>query len=229
MRSCPGFVATRLHRAVSPNPRFRSVNVAEWETPQDPREAVTSPEFRATAAGTPPNYPALYGVVRPPARTRDDRKEKRDEREHEMSVWAIISLIAGGLFAGGAAAIAWSRVPIWRRMPAEGFIGDFRETLRRTDQVQPALLVVAIVSSAGFALTADGSARVLASVGAVGFVASLAASLAILVPLQRRIVATPPAEAEAIDEMRARWFRGNLGRSMLGVASLVAVAVAATL
>jgi hypothetical protein len=29
--------------------------------------------------------------------------------------------------------------------------------------------------------------------------------------------------------MRARWFRGNLGRSMLAVASFVAVAVAATL
>ena len=144
-----------------------------------------------------------------------------------MSVWAIIMLVAGGLFAGGAASLAWSRVPIWRRMPAQGFIGDFRETLRLTDQVQPALLVVAIVSSAGFALTADGPARVLASVGAVGFVATLAASVAILVPLQRRIVATPPAEA--IDGMRARWFRGNLGRSMLGVASLVAVAVAATL
>ena len=146
-----------------------------------------------------------------------------------MSVWAIIMLVAGGLFAGGAASFAWSRVPIWGRMPVQGFIGDFQETLRRTDQVQPALLVVAIVSSAGFALTADGSARVLASVGAVGFVTTLAATLAILVPLQRRIVATPPVEAEAIDEMRARWFRGNLGRSMLGVASLVAVAVAATL
>lgn len=146
-----------------------------------------------------------------------------------MSVWAIIMLIAGGLFAGGAASFAWSRVPIWRRMPVQGFIGDFQETLHRTDQVQPALLVVAIVSSAGFALTADGSARVLASVGAVGFVATLAASIAILVPLQRRIVAAPPAEAETIDEMRARWFGGNLGRSMLGVASFVAVAVAATL
>ena len=146
-----------------------------------------------------------------------------------MSVWAIIMLVAGGLFAGGAATFAWSRVPIWRRMPVQGFVVDFRETLRRTDQVQPALLVVAIVSAAGFALTADGSARVLASVGAVGFVASLAATLAILVPLQRRIVATPPAEAGAVDEMRARWFSGNLGRSMLGVASFVAVAVAATL
>lgn len=144
-----------------------------------------------------------------------------------MSTWASLMLIAGGLFAGGAATFAWSRVPIWRRMPAQEFIGDFEETLRRTDKVQPALLVAAIVSAAGFALTADGLARVLAFVGAAGFVVTLAASLAILVPLQRRIVATPPAEA--IDEMRARWFRGHLGRSMLGAASFVAVAVAATL
>jgi hypothetical protein len=144
-----------------------------------------------------------------------------------MSTWASLMLIAGGLFAGGAATFAWSRVPIWRRMPVQEFIGDFEETLRRTDKVQPALLVAAIVSTAGFALTADGLARVLAFVGAAGFVVTLAASLAILVPLQRRIVATPPAEA--IDEMRARWFRGHLGRSMLGAASFVAVAVAATL
>ena len=146
-----------------------------------------------------------------------------------MSAWATLMLIAGGLFAGGAATFAWSRVPIWRRMGVQQFIGDFEQTIRRTDKVQPALLVAAIVAAAGFALTADGLARVLGSVGAAGFVVTLAASLAFLVPLQRRIVATPPAEAKAIHEMRARWFRGNLGRSMLAVASFVAVALAATL
>jgi hypothetical protein len=146
-----------------------------------------------------------------------------------MSIWASLMLIAGGLFAGGAATFAWSRVPIWRRMPVSEFIGDFEQTLRRTDKVQPALLVAAIVSAGGFALSADGLARVLGWVGAAGFVVTLAASLAFLVPLQRRIVATPPAEAGAIEKMRGRWFGGNLGRSMLAVASFVAVAVAATL
>jgi hypothetical protein len=146
-----------------------------------------------------------------------------------MSTWASVMVIAGGLFAGGAATFAWSRVPIWRRMPVQEFVGDFEETLRRTDKVQPALLVAAIVSAVGFALTAGGSAQVLALVGAAGFVVTLAASLMFLVPLQRRIGATPPAEAKAINEMRARWFRGHLGRSMLAVASFVAVAVAAAL
>src|SRR3712207_3062659 len=178
----------------------------------------------------PATRPSTRSCAPSDARTRVDRKETRDEqRRQEMSAWASLMLIAGGLFAGGAATFAWSRVPIWRRMPVQEFIGDFEETLRRTDKVQPALLVAAIVSAAGFALTADGSARVLASVGAAGFVVTLVASLAILVPLQRRIVATPPAKAKAIDEMRACWFRGHLGRSVLSAASFVAVAVAATL
>ncbi len=146
-----------------------------------------------------------------------------------MTIWASLMLIAGGLFAGGAATFAWSRVPIWRRMPVQEFIGDFEETLRRTDKVQPALLVAAIVSAAAFTLAADGSARVLASVGAAGFVVTLSASLAFLVPLQRRIIATLPAEEGAIDKMRARWFRGNFARSMLAAGSFVAVSVAASL
>ena len=64
MRSRPGFGGSRLHRAVSPNPRLRFINVAEWESPQDFYSAVTNPEFQAMAAGTPPGSPALYEVVR---------------------------------------------------------------------------------------------------------------------------------------------------------------------
>jgi heme-degrading monooxygenase HmoA len=63
LRSQPGFVGTRLHRAISPNARFRFVNVAEWESPQAFQAAVTSETFRNMAGGTPPNYPSLYEVV----------------------------------------------------------------------------------------------------------------------------------------------------------------------
>ena len=64
LRAQPGFLAARLHRAVSPNARFRFVNVAEWRSPQEFQAAVTSEGFRALANGTPPNYPSLYEVVR---------------------------------------------------------------------------------------------------------------------------------------------------------------------
>jgi Domain of unknown function (DUF1772) len=141
-------------------------------------------------------------------------------------VWAALMLVAGGLFAGGAATFAWSRVPIWRRMALPQFVGDFEQTIRWTDKVQPALLVVAAASTVAFAITAEGSARIFAAVGAAGFLLVLIASLAILVPLQRRIIATPVDETESIEAMRTRWFGGNLGRSILSVASFALTVIA---
>jgi hypothetical protein len=146
-----------------------------------------------------------------------------------MEILAALMLIAGGLFAGGAATFAWSRVPIWRRMALPEFVRDFEQTIRWTDKVQPGLLVVATVSAIGFAATAEGAARLLAALGAAGFVVVLLASLAILVPLQRRIVSTPPSETNEVEAMRLRWFSGNLGRSLLAVVSFSLLVVAAVI
>lgn len=111
-------------------------------------------------------------------------------------------------------------------MPVAEFATDFTSTMRRTDKVQPALLVTAIVSSLGFGLTADGSAAVLGWIGAAGLVVTLAASVAVLVPLQRRIVALAVTQGAAADEMRQRWFRGQHGRAVLATASLALAAAA---
>jgi heme-degrading monooxygenase HmoA len=64
MRNRPGFVSSRLHRALSPDARFRFINIAEWTSPQDFQAAVTSDEFRDIAGEGPPGSPALYEVVR---------------------------------------------------------------------------------------------------------------------------------------------------------------------
>ncbi len=64
MRQQPGFVSTRLHRALGPDARFRFVNVAEWESPQAFQAAVGSGQFREIAQGAAAGSPALYEVVR---------------------------------------------------------------------------------------------------------------------------------------------------------------------
>ena len=64
MREQPGFVSTRLHRALGPDARFRFINVAEWASPQDFQAAVSSEQFREIAMSGPPGSPALYEVVR---------------------------------------------------------------------------------------------------------------------------------------------------------------------
>lgn len=142
-----------------------------------------------------------------------------------MNGWAALMVIAAGLFAGGSATFAWSRVPIWRTMPASAFVDDFSQTLRLTDKVQPALLVVAIASSVVFAVTEDGLARVLALVGAACFAVVLIASLGVLVPLQRRIISHP--DPEATEDMRRSWYQGNLGRSSLSVLAFIVTAIGA--
>ena len=64
MRQQPGFVSSRLHRALAPDARFRFINVAEWASPQDFQSAVDSEEFRELAKGGSPGSPALYEVAR---------------------------------------------------------------------------------------------------------------------------------------------------------------------
>jgi heme-degrading monooxygenase HmoA len=64
MRQQPGFVSTRLHRALAPDARFRFINVAEWASPQEFQAAVGSERFREIAKRAGPSSPALYEVVR---------------------------------------------------------------------------------------------------------------------------------------------------------------------
>jgi heme oxygenase (mycobilin-producing) len=64
MREQPGFVSTRLHRALQPDARFRFINIAEWASPQDFQAALGSAQFREIAQGAVAGSPSLYEVVR---------------------------------------------------------------------------------------------------------------------------------------------------------------------
>jgi Domain of unknown function (DUF1772) len=141
----------------------------------------------------------------------------------------ISMLISGGLFAGGVASIAWERLPAWRATALADFLVAFAHTLRRVDRLQPALLVVCLVSTIGFAVNADGAARTAALVAVAGFLAILVGSVALLVPVQRRLVASgtelPPREAE---RLRNLWVHGHVIRTVVALAALVFAVVAAT-
>lgn len=70
MRTKPGFLDTRLHRALSSQTRFQLVNVAHWESREAWQAATADPEFqqRASAATADPRvpisaHPALYQVA----------------------------------------------------------------------------------------------------------------------------------------------------------------------
>jgi heme-degrading monooxygenase HmoA len=63
LASKAGFLATSLHRALRPDVDFRFVNVAQVDSPQAWRDAISDPSF--PGAGMPfKAHPSLYEVVR---------------------------------------------------------------------------------------------------------------------------------------------------------------------
>ncbi len=67
MRKQPGFISTRLHKAVVPWARFHLINLAEWQSVEDFEIAINSEDFRKLTEPFMevfPHYPGLYEVVR---------------------------------------------------------------------------------------------------------------------------------------------------------------------
>jgi heme-degrading monooxygenase HmoA len=61
----PGYLATRLHRSLSPEGRLRFVNVGRYASPQALQAAVNQPRFRQAAAAIQHRaHPGLCEVVR---------------------------------------------------------------------------------------------------------------------------------------------------------------------
>ncbi len=66
-RKQPGYVSSKLHKAVNPEARFHLINVSEWESPQYFEAAVSNPEVQKLAEGMSPEikyFPGLYEVIR---------------------------------------------------------------------------------------------------------------------------------------------------------------------
>jgi hypothetical protein len=136
-------------------------------------------------------------------------------------------LLSGGLFAGSVGSIAWERIPAWRHTDLSDFRTSFAYTLRRVDRVQPALLAICLASTTGYAFTTSGAARTPALLAAAGFLAVFLGSVAWLVPIQRRLVASGPHQQPwELQHLRSQWLRGHQIRAVVALASLILATVA---
>lgn len=133
----------------------------------------------------------------------------------------FIMIICSGLFTGGVLTITWGRLSVWKKMNSQSFKEDFGHTIRITDKLQPILLVSTILSAGIFSFSQDGIERVLIWAAAGGFALTFLASITILVPLQKRILAS----TESPTHMYAEWQQGHVGRTVLSLLSFFALAL----
>jgi hypothetical protein len=143
--------------------------------------------------------------------------------------FAIIMLVAGGLFTGGLVWYAWERVWIWRRLSLEQFAVDFRRSVLRADPAMPILLVVCGAAGGMFASLTEGGARTLALLGVGLLAVILVSSIMLAEPInsqfRRRAEGAIPPDAE---RLRSVWRRFHLVRTGLGLAALACLVAAAT-
>lgn len=81
LRAKPGFLDTRLHRALSSQARFQLVNVAHWQSREALQAATAAPQFqeRIRAVTADPQvpisaHPALYQVAVELSRPAPDQR-----------------------------------------------------------------------------------------------------------------------------------------------------------
>lgn len=66
-RKQPGYLSTKLHRALGPEAKFHLVSISEWESPEHFMKALQGPELQkiaATASKDISYYPGLYQMIR---------------------------------------------------------------------------------------------------------------------------------------------------------------------
>lgn len=67
MKKQPGYISTRLHRAIVPWARFHLINIAEWQSAEDFQAVIGSEEFKELTVPYNevfPHYPGLYEVIK---------------------------------------------------------------------------------------------------------------------------------------------------------------------
>ena len=121
----------------------------------------------------------------------------------QLAAWVMLAF--GGLYSGAILVYAVDRVHVWRRMPVDQYVVDFRRSLYRADPLIPIMGVFGALGAVVFALNSAGRAAVLAWIGFALIALIMVASITLAEPMNSNIVGNPrSAEHESCYEHRQR-------------------------
>lgn len=134
-------------------------------------------------------------------------------------VAGAVAQLTSGAFAGSCAYIALVQQPVRASLPPGASLGDFRAAVPRAERLQAPLLVLALVAVAVEAVAAAGAAVV---VGGLLLLAVLVQTVALVLPINRRLLSGAPEEhLAAAPRALARWGRLHAARTALAVVGAV--------
>src|SRR6516162_1336559 len=81
----------------------------------------------------------------------------------QLAAWVMLAF--GGLYSGAILIYAVDRVHVWRRMPIDQYVIDFRRSLFRADPLMPIMGIVTELGTVVFALHSGDRAAALAWTG----------------------------------------------------------------
>jgi hypothetical protein len=142
-------------------------------------------------------------------------------------LWTVAVLLPGAVFTGAISLFAWERMVLWRRMPIDQFVVDFRRSLVRADPAMPILLLLWVGGAIGLASESDGTTATLLLVAIVCQLVILVGSLAFAEPINSKFRRRPEGVAPpGADALRTRWRRLHLARTALALVAFTCVAFA---
>jgi hypothetical protein len=136
----------------------------------------------------------------------------------QLAAWLMLA--SGGLFAGGILVVAVERTNLWRRMPVEQYVVDFRRSLARVDPMLPILGASTGLGALLFALNSTGRPATLTWVAVALLGVIIVSSLVVAEPINARFRRLPEGQApERAERLRVVWRRFHYGRTLLGLAA----------
>jgi hypothetical protein len=143
----------------------------------------------------------------------------------QLAAWVMLAF--GGLYSGAILIYAVDRVHVWRRMPVDQYVVDFRRSLFRADPLIPIMGILGALGAVVFALNTTGRATVLAWVGFALIALIMVASITLAEPMNSKFRRLPEGQApDRVEQLRIAWSRFHWARTVVALGALACLAAA---
>jgi hypothetical protein len=143
----------------------------------------------------------------------------------QLAAWLMLAF--GGLYSGAILIYAVDRVHVWRRMPVDQYVVDFRRSLFRADPLIPIMGVLSELGAVVFALNSGERAAMLAWIGFALIALIIVASIALAEPMNSKFRRLPEGQApDRVEQLRVAWCRFHWARTVVALGALACLVAA---